>query len=155
MLTQVEAAKQKWGGAHQAIDTWLIERKQLLVQYCQLLGLPPYESTKGTLPSAQDIEEFCLILMDYISAGHFEIYDKIVAENANGNGNGQHIPTSIYDKIVETTDAALTFNDKYASIDEHQDVSRFDIDLAELGEKLEERFDLEDQLIHTLHSEHL
>ena len=45
MLTKLQQATEQWGGFNSTIDDWLEERKQLLVQYCQLAGLPPFERT--------------------------------------------------------------------------------------------------------------
>ena len=154
MLNQVEKAKQKWGGAHDAIDNWLHERQQLLVQYCELAGLPPFERAPGALPHKRDIRAFCELLVDYVSAGHFEVYDKIVAECDDAQ-NSKEVTDQLYPKISETTDSALNFNDTYAEVEVDQDLTSFDVNLSELGQKLEERFALEDKLIQTLHTEHL
>ena len=151
MLTQFEKAKQKWGGSHDAIDTWLQERQQLLVQYCELAGLPPFEREPGALPHKSEIRSFCELLVDYVSAGHFEVYDKIVAECDNRTTN-KAITDELYPQISATTDEALTFNDSYAEISGDQDLSAFDSRLSQLGQQLEERFALEDRLIQTLHS---
>ena len=150
MLTQVEQAKQKWGGAHHAIDTWLQERQQLLVQYCELAGLPPFERTAGALPRKSDIRSFCELLVDYVSAGHFEVYDKIVEDCTD-----RDITEKLYPQISATTDDALNFHDTYAEVSVDQELETFDVNLSNLGQKLEERFALEDQLIQSLHGEHL
>lgn len=149
MLNKVEQAKEKWGGMHQIIDTWLNERKELLVQYCQLAGLPPFEKSDNSLPSKEDVESFCEILMDYISAGHFELYDKIIEECESGSKNEQ-LAEEIFPRITDTTDMALTFNDSYANISEGDEMKGFDTNLAKLGETMEERFELEDQLLDAL-----
>ena len=154
MLTQIENAKQKWGGAHEAIDNWLHERQQLLVQYCELAGLPPFERESGALPHKRDIRSFCELLVDYVSAGHFEVYDKIVA-GCDEPKTSKEITEDLYPKISATTDSALDFNDTYAEVAVDQDLASFDVNLSELGQKLEERFALEDRLIHSLHTEHL
>lgn len=148
MLVGVQQARQKWGGAHSAIDNWLAERQQLLVMYCELAGLPPYQPTPG-LPDAAKIEAFCEILMDYISAGHFEIYTQLGSDEPDG------LDKSLLPQIMPSTDTALAFNDKYAEIEPDNLLKDFDRDLSGLGQQLEERFELEDQLIHSLYTEHL
>ncbi|WP_416306531.1 sigma D regulator [Neptunicella sp. SCSIO 80796] len=147
MLTGIEQAKQKWGGAHNAIDNWLAERQMLLVMYCELAGLPPYQRESQALPDKDKIREFCELLMDYLSAGHFEVYDQL--------SNGDSLSARLYPKISTTTDEALKFNDCYAETNSDTDMSDFDRALSKLGQQLEERFELEDELINTLHSEHL
>lgn len=149
MLNKLEQAAEKFSGSHDIIDTWLDERKQLLVQYCQLAGLPPFEKAENAFPESDSIESFCEILMDYISAGHFEMYDKILAE-CDADSNAQKLAEELYPQISSTTDAALTFNDSFANLSENDDLSKFDISLAQLGQQMEERFELEDRLIGTL-----
>ncbi|GAA0373747.1 Rsd/AlgQ family anti-sigma factor [Bowmanella denitrificans] len=154
MLNKVEQAEQKWGGAHDAIDNWIDARKALLVEYCRLAGLPPFDARRQALPSKESVETFCEMLMDYVSAGHFEFYDKIV-DGSQANGAGKQLADEVYPKISDTTEQALNFNDCYADIDEDQDMQGFDKHLSELGQAMEERFELEDRLIHTLYQDHL
>lgn len=154
MLIKAEQAEQQWGGAHHAIDNWLEGRRKLLVQYCQLAGLPPFERDHTALPANEAIETFCELLVDYVSAGHFEFYDRIV-EQADSNGLGKSLAEEVYPRISDTTDQALSFNDHYAEIDKDQDMQHFDEHLSSLGQAMEERFELEDRLIQTLYKEHL
>jgi regulator of sigma D len=162
MLTRLEQAQSKWGGSHSAIDNWLNERQELLVRYCHLAGTSSFEAEDKALPQEKDILLFCQVMMDYISAGHFEVYEQIV-KACKVNGNGSHeLATNLYPKIDSTTDTALTFNDKYAdknsdenahkSIDEF--FASFDVDLSQIGQALEVRFGLEDELIETLYENH-
>lgn len=150
MLQKIEQAQEKWGGSHHAIDAWLQSRRDLLVHYCKLAGLPPFEREHKALPSHEAIEHFCELLMDYVSAGHFEFYDRIV-EESQLNGQAKKLADEVYPKISVTTDEALHFNDHYADIDEHQDMASFDLHLSKLGQAMEERFELEDRLIQTLY----
>ncbi|WP_438864456.1 sigma D regulator [Neptunicella sp.] len=147
MLSGIEQAKQKWGGAHNAIDNWLTERQMLLVMYCDLAGIPPYQRTSQALPDKSKVADFCELLMDYLSAGHFEVYEQL--------SNGDSLYDTLSPKISATTDEALKFNDRYAEINDDTNMSDFDNHLSKLGQQLEERFALEDELIGTLHNEHL
>lgn len=141
MLTKLEQAQKELGGTHKVVDTLLAERKELLVQYCQLAGLPPFEREGEALPEQQSIRSFCEILMDYVSAGHFEVYERIATEE-----NGLiKVAEEIYPQLTETTDEALNFNDAYAN--DEVDMRNFDLSLSNLGQRMEERFDLEDRLI--------
>lgn len=148
MLTKVQQAKAQWGGFDSTIDTWLEERKQLLVQYCKLASLPPFEREDKSLPEKNEIVQFCEILMDYVSAGHFEIYQKIL-----GDADDTDTVENILNQLDNNTDKALLFNDKYASINDEDGLdglASFDLRLAELGQHMEERFSYEDQLIKTI-----
>jgi len=146
MLTQVESSKRQWQGLHKSIDAWLQERQQLLVQYCELAGLPPFERPENSLPDSQAITNFCETLVDYVSAGHFEVYDKLTNESENPS-MPKRIEDEVYAEISESTELALSFNDCFAAIEDQNKLSLFDSQLSELGQKLEKRFELEDQLI--------
>ena len=52
-----------------------------------------------------------------------------------------------YSLIVQTTDPALNFTDKYANVDEENLLTDLDSDLSSLGELIEVRFAFEDNLI--------
>lgn len=154
MLTRLEKAKQEWGGAHSVIDSWLQERQELLVIYCKLAGLPPYERSDQALPQKSQILEFCQVLMDYLSAGHFEIYDDLVKACAEKGPSSLKLAQTLYPKIAASTDIALSFNDDYANAEEESLLPKFDEDLSTLGQTLEQRFEYEDELIENLYTNH-
>ncbi|MEM5546046.1 sigma D regulator [Pseudoalteromonas fuliginea] len=154
MLTRVEKAQQKWGGSHTVIDKWLNERQELIVLFCKMAGFSPYDKKDHALPEPAQIESFCQILMDYLSAGHFEIYDDIAKACENKGPKSQELANAIYPRISSTTDIALDFNDKYAEVDKEDLLKDFDKDLSVIGEALEARFALEDELIDNLFSNH-
>lgn len=154
MLKSLEKAKQEWGGSHSAIDSWLQERQELLVIYCKLAGLPPYERSDQALPQKNEILEFCQILMDYLSAGHFEIYDDLVKACSEKGPKSLKLAQSLYPKIAASTDIALSFNDDYANANEESLLPKFDEDLSTLGQSLEQRFEFEDELIENLYTNH-
>ncbi|MDO6694861.1 sigma D regulator [Aliiglaciecola sp. 3_MG-2023] len=149
MLTKVELAKQKWSGYHKSVDIWLQERQKLLVQYCQLAGLPPFEKASSGLPELSEIRLFCETLVDYVSTGHFEVYDKL-ASDPKQNTDDQRLEKSVFPRISETTEEALAFNDLFAEINSDKGLANFDQKLSLLGQQLEARFELEDQLLHSL-----
>ncbi|GAA0303926.1 sigma D regulator [Psychrosphaera haliotis] len=154
MLTRQEQSEQKYGGANTAIDSWLAERQDLLVKYCQLAGLPPFESNKNSLPDHGAITNFCQIMIDYLSAGHFEIYDNIVNQCTEHGKNSAELAERVYPLITETTESLVDFNDKYANLPSDKELTTFDYDLSELGKTLEQRMEFEDELIHILYSKH-
>lgn len=131
-----------------AIDKWLDERQQLLVQYCELAGLPPYTREEEALPDKQTIASFCQILVDYVSVGHFEVYEQ-VSDNMSSEQDQIRIKEAL-PKISSSTDLALKFNDSFADASEDNDFSRFDYSLSDLGQHLEARFALEDELINMI-----
>ncbi|WNO59852.1 sigma D regulator [Rheinheimera sp. MMS21-TC3] len=151
MYTRVQQAQQEWGGSLSAIDGWLDERQQLIVSYCKLASLPPFENDRSTLPSQQQVQEFCQLLLDYLSAGHFEVYERIITESDTKDNHCRQLAEKLYPKISISTDLALAFNDKYADHLSTRQSGPFDLELSELGQALEERFGYEDELINTLY----
>jgi len=156
MYNRLQSARQQWGGSLTAIDNWLEERQQLIVCYCKLAALPPFdkENAGQQLPEQQQILHFCQLLMDYLSAGHFEVYDQIVSQCAVNGPHSKALAEALCPKIAASTDLALEFNDKFADEAANQTLSSFDADLSRLGQALEERFGLEDELIQTLFLKH-
>lgn len=159
MLNRLQKAKQKWGGKSDTVDNWLKSRQALLISYCNLAGISTEASTdiggadiqihrsQNALPDVSQIERFCEDLMDYLSAGHFEVYDMLI----DGDDEGQELKQQLDPALAGTTDAALHFNDKYTEMVQPEQAASFDQDLEKLGETLAERFELEDQLISHMH----
>jgi len=154
MLTKLEKAKQEWGGTLAIIDKWLEARQQCVVLYCQLAGLPPYQTETQSLPEQEKITRFCQLLLDYASKGHFEVYEQIIAQCKLDGEENLKIAQELYSRITKTTDTALNFNDKYAENASDQALLDFDNDLSELGQIMESRFKREDQLLEVVHLHH-
>jgi regulator of sigma D len=148
MLTRLEQAQAQWGGASQDIDNWLIDRKELLISYCQLAGLPPYDkemNSKG-LPSSEALQNFCQLLVDYVSTGHFEIYEQLTQDCDDEAQAAEYISG-----IADNTDMALDFNDHYAVTSPTDTLADFDQHLSQLGQSMEHRFEIEDKLLAQLY----
>jgi len=154
MLNKLKQAKEEWGGALSIIDNWLDARQKLVILYCQLAGLPPYQDQKQGLPQQALITEFCQLLLDYASTGHFEIYHQIIAQSKLDGEENLKIAQELYSRITTTTDIALNFNDTYAEDASDQAMLNFDQDLSRLGEVIESRFEREDQLLEIVHLHH-
>ncbi|MCC5878427.1 MAG: sigma D regulator [Idiomarina sp.] len=150
MLSRNESARQRWGGHHQALDHWLEERQEMLIRYCQMAGLPPYDKGAKGLPSSKDIQAFCEVLVDYVSTGHFEIYEHLLSAADIEDDDVRKVTMQIYPLITVTTERVLNFNDKYAETDTKAPLRDFDNDLSALGEALEIRMELEDSLLKSL-----
>lgn len=149
MLDNCKSAKERWGGVNEIIDRWLEDRQQVLVQYCALSGR---EQSLSDLQRGEKLKVFCQILVDYVSAGHFEIYDQLIKEGREFEDKDALKEASQLYKVVDTTtEKLLDFNDKYLETD---DMSSLTEDLSELGEALELRFTTEDRLISVLHTAH-
>lgn len=152
MLENVTSAKERWGGVHAMIDRWLKERQQLIVNYCQLSRADDFDQPEK-LRTALSV--FCELLVDYVSAGHFEIYEQLIQEARDYDDGGLELVSRIFPRIEATTEAALEFNDHFDGCD-GTDLALMDLyqQVSRLGETLEERFELEDVLIEALHTAH-
>ncbi|MFD1008890.1 MULTISPECIES: sigma D regulator [Oceanisphaera] len=140
MLRKMEQTKAQLAGKHQALDTFIDARQNLLVEYIRL------STNAKTLPTPKELSDFCSQLVDYVSAAHFEIYDYVMAAYEAARGNGRTLAERIYPRLKKGTVQALDFHDKYAQADEDA-LLELDRDLSQLGEMLEERFNLEDRLV--------
>lgn len=152
MLTRQEQAQQKYGGSHTVIDSWLAERQELLVKYCKLAGLPPFEQEKKGLPEILAVNSFCQLLVDYLSAGHFEVYNDLVKQCQEQDAASAALAEQLFPKITATTDQLVDFNDKYSAIEDDASLEEFDTDLSKIGQILELRLEYEDELLQALNS---
>ena len=150
MLDSCKTAQERWGGVHKLIDRWLAERKQLVQQYTELRKAS--ENSQAT-PTA--LESFCDILVDYVSAGHFEVYEQLIreAEEFQDQG-GLALARQLYPRIETITQRAVEFNDQYGRSGEVDEHGQMHERLLQLGALLHERFELEDCLIEVLHTAH-
>ncbi|WP_024871374.1 Rsd/AlgQ family anti-sigma factor [Tolumonas lignilytica] len=144
MLVNLDKIRQQVAGKHPAIDAWLNVRRNLLVEYMQLAGLmPPY---RKTLPDNEALSDFCGRLVDYVSAGHFEIYEILIDAYEKIDGRHLSLTNRLIDRIQDTTEAILDFNERYSDIKDDE-LPELETDLSQLGLTLEERFKLEDKLV--------
>jgi len=150
MLENCQNAKERWGGVSIIIDRWLQERQDMLVQYCAI-GAEQNTHANGQV-RGEKLRSFCQILVDYVSAGHFEIYDQLIKEGREfDDEEALHEAGRLFTVVDGTTEKLLDFNDKYLETD---DLSSLDTDLSSLGETLEIRFSAEDRMISVLHTSH-
>ncbi|MBC9252775.1 transcriptional regulator [Pseudomonas alcaligenes] len=149
MLESCQNAQERWGGVHQLIDRWLQERHELVSAFAALSDKP-----SAPAANAEDLQRFCQILVDYVSAGHFEVYEQLTAEAKTfGDQRGLELAKQIYPRIEAITEVALAFNDRCDNGD-CRDATSLVAELKRLGQLLHERFELEDCLIEVLHTSH-
>jgi regulator of sigma D len=124
------------------VDKLLVERKEMLALYCQLAGLEPYTSSNR---DERTLRRVCQVLMDYMAFGHFEIYERI-AHGDEKRTDVIKVAEKVYDRVVEATEYAVAFNDKYDSTRNYES-DNLDKDLSVLGEELAIRIEMEDKLV--------
>ncbi len=123
----------------------LAERNEMLVLYCRVAGLAPYDSG----PRTDELhEQFCEVLIDYMAAGHFGLYERITEGNERRREVAK-VAKRVYPRIADTTQNAVDYNDMHDGKPFRASES-LDSDLSRLGEEIAVRIALEDKLIAAL-----
>lgn len=150
MLERCRTAKERWGGVSEIIDHWLEERQSLISVFVSIPGM----KVQSDLSAGS--ERFCQLLVDYLSSGHFEVYEQLLREGSEFSDGSLEDAQELFPKIQASTDLALDFNDSYSSFPDPtvQELREFVDALSALGVALEGRFELEDQMIALLHTAH-
>ncbi|MDT8403852.1 sigma D regulator [Sulfuriflexus sp.] len=131
------------------IDQLKTERAEVLVNFCRVAGIESYKNPGQQTDPEECLRDFCQIMVDYLAAGHFGLYQRVV----DGNERRQEISelaAELYPEIAKTTQFALDFNDKYEHETEDAFDESFSEDLSRLGEALATRIELEDRLLQAL-----
>jgi regulator of sigma D len=125
------------------IEGMLEERKRMLVLLWELAKLDLHHIDDQT---KEMLEDFLEILVDYIAAGHFGLYQRIVEGNERRT-SVLKTAAEIYEQIQDSTDLAVEFSERYESADTETLNRRLAGDLSKLAERITTRIELEDQLI--------
>jgi regulator of sigma D len=142
-------AAERRSSTRELVEKLVAERTEMLVLFCRLAGIEPYHAVKSNKTAEKLLQRFCQILVDYLAAGHFALYRRIVEGNER-RGEFLRFAGQDYPRLEATTDAALNFNDKYDASEHALPLADLDADLDQLGARLAERIELEDKLIRTL-----
>ena len=145
MLNQLESLTERVRGSNKLVDRWLHVRKHLLVAYYNLVGIKPGKESFMRL-NEQALDDFCQSLVDYLSDGHFNIYERIIREM---EGTTPYLAASkLYPLLEANTQQIMDYYDStLENAIDHDNYLEFQQALSDLGEALEERFTLEDRLI--------
>ena len=145
MLNQLESLTERVRGSNKLVDRWLHVRKHLLVAYYNLVGIKPGKESYMRL-NEKALDDFCQSLVDYLSDGHFNIYERIIREM---EGTTPYLAASkLYPLLEANTQQIMDYYDStLENAIDHDNYLEFQQALSDLGEALEERFTLEDKLI--------
>lgn len=145
MLNQLEVLTARVGGCSDLVDFCLRSRRQLLIAYYHLVGIKPNKESLTTLDE-NALDNFCQGLVDYLSTGHFTVYERFIEEM---EGSEQLAKAAIiYPSLQANTEMIMRIYDTHleGAID-HDNCLEFQNALSEVGEALEARFTLEDKFI--------
>ncbi len=148
MLDNCKDSSETWQAVETLLQGWLKERREVLVKYTAIAATLDRDTPLERVN--EGIERLCQVLVDYVSAGHFEVFLALQKEaEIFADGSGE-VASELIPNIGDTTEVILGFEEKYPT-DRLDDL---DADLSLLGEMLETRFTLEDRLIAILHGSH-
>lgn len=128
--------------AYQLIAELQNERREVWSLYCQIAELKPFTALDAVRTK---LTQFSQLLVDYVSLGHFGLYERLLA-GTERRDRVLSVAKDIYPEFSTTTEAAISFNDKYEKVRKITHFDDLEKDLSDLGEWLAKRIDLEDKL---------
>lgn len=131
------------------VQRWLAERQALIGAWTALQEAQRGNAAPATL--SVRLKAFCEILMDYVSAGHFEVYDELLAEAERRDDGPAPASQALLARVQATTDAVIRFNDLCEDPHDAAALAHLPRELPILGLELESRFQTEDRLLALLH----
>lgn len=141
---------EQFAAVEDLLTRWLKERRELLGKYTQIAVALDTNPEPASLTQRQ--KALCSVLVDYVSAGHFEVFHELLNEAETFADGSGALAKQLMPAIGDTTEVILAYEEKYGSGDAYPDTLQRD--LSSLGEMLESRFLLEDRLIAGLHNRH-
>ena len=141
---------QQFAMVDEILTRWLSERRSLLTSYTEIVVTLDSDLPTDKLQKRQS--DLCGRLVDYVSAGHFEVFHELIDEAEVFGDGSDKLAATVMPAIADTTEVIMAYQEKYSADDGFQNT--LERDLSVLGELLESRFVLEDQLIAGLHNSH-
>ena len=142
--------KSQFEAVEDLLTRWLKERREILGKYTEIAVSLEAMLGKDSLHTRQ--ESLCQLLVDYVSAGHFEVFHELLAEAESFADGSGALAARVMPAIADTTELIMAYDEKYGGGNGSD--TKLKRDLSALGEALESRFALEDQLIAGLHLSH-
>ena len=143
-------ARLQFQAVEDLLTRWLKERRAVLGKYTEIVVTLDSRLDHEALEPRQ--KALCELLVDYVSAGHFEVFHELINEAESFGDDCCALAEKLMPAIGDTTEIILAYEDKYGNNQGH--LKKLKRDLSALGEVLESRFVLEDRLIAGLHNRH-
>jgi regulator of sigma D len=141
---------QQFAAVEDLLTRWLRERRELLGKYTQIAVALDTTLEPAKLTVYQSA--LCGLLVDYVSAGHFEVFHELLNEAESFADGSSELARQLIPAIGDTTEVVMAYEEKYGGGKTFPETLQRD--LSSLGEVLESRFVLEDRLIAGLHNRH-
>jgi len=142
-----QAINERRDRAKKEVKQLINERNQVLALYYNLVK--QVESFDDPNNTQELLQEFCQELVDYLAAGHFELYRRIEEGNERRD-DIKNLSSAVMPQITTTTEVAIAFNDLFDKDNNKNEIENLPTHLTQLGEHLATRIDLEDQIINAL-----
>ncbi len=151
-VSAVSTGLERRAKMHNTIASLIKLRQEVIASYCQLAGVSSFaqRDVETHKPNVNQLRSFCQVMVDYTAMGHFEVYQRII-EGKERRGAIKEVAADVYPAIAETTDYLVDFNDKYDDLEsDSDDLAVLAGDLSRLGEIIDIRAKLEDQILAAL-----
>ena len=150
MLSNDSDPQQHFEAVEDLLTRWLKERRALLGVYTEIIVTLDYDLDNEAMEQRQ--KALCELLVDYVSVGHFEVFHQLINEAESFRDGSCALAERLMPPLGDTTEVILAYEEKYTNSQGQPE--KLKRDLSALGEVLESRFVLEDQLIAGLHNRH-
>jgi regulator of sigma D len=144
MTTSGTQESERRNQTRDVVNKLLAERKELLALLFNSSSSDPVAS----VIERERLKEFCQILVDYIAAGHFGLYQRL-SDGLERRAAVLKVADQVFPSIQAITSNAVAFNDK-CEANNYQRTDEVMKNLSELAEELSTRFELEDQVIEAM-----
>lgn len=141
MHLNIPRIKADWEESDTRINHWLTERQALIVAFNAVCTLKPY---KLAAIVNEPLATLNCLLIDYVSAGQFEILETIF-EAATHSPKKVPFSNQIMVAWLTTTNQVLDFGEKYSA--NNYSLMALEEDMNRLGRQLADRLEIEDRLI--------
>jgi len=141
MLEQSTQSLIKFSGHSKSLDRWLQHRQLLVSGYIHMIT----KSQTSTLPLLSDVRYWCVELVDYLTAGHFQVFSEFLPVADSSQQTTDDFDQK-YSLISSTTDDLLTMQETVFTLSEDNNLQLQEM-LSGLGETLAKRLEMEDLLI--------
>ncbi len=132
--------------SRELIDHMLAEREAMLMLLWKVSGRVEHDHSDTDIAT---YSEFISVLVDYIAAGHFGLYQRL-ADGTERREPVNAVAARVYPRIAQISDAALDFNDRFGEDPGSAEPATLNGAVEALAELLVERIGLEDCLIEAM-----